>query len=233
MLKIASGLASSIACTTAPRSRLLGHELDVGLRLLDHGLERFDPGLAVFEVRIDQRPALLLGGDCIRHQHRHLHVGRGPQAEGVAVAVLPGDLVGQRLGGEEEHLLLAGELGDGEPDVGEERAGDDVDALARDQLVGDAHRVAGIGAVVARHHLELLAKHAALGVDLLDRELPPFLVGVEERRLGLVAVELADLDRALREGGHADRRERGGRRGELNTTKSGGHADAPFHFGGQ
>jgi hypothetical protein len=41
--------------------------------------------------------------------HRHLHVGRGPQAEGVAVAVLPGDLVGQRLGGEKEDLLLAGE----------------------------------------------------------------------------------------------------------------------------
>ena len=89
----------------------------------------------------------------------------------------------------------------------EERAGDDVDALAGDELVGDAHGIAGIGAVVARDHLELLAEHAALGVDLLDRQLPALLVGVEEGRLRLVAVELADLDRALRQRRHAPRQD--------------------------
>ena len=101
----------------AERRRLLGDELDVGLRLLHQRLEILRGRLAVFEVRIDQRPALLLRGDRRRHQHRGLHVGRGAQAEGVFVAVLPGDLVGQRLGGEEEHLLLAGEIGDRETDI--------------------------------------------------------------------------------------------------------------------
>ncbi len=33
------------------------------------------------------------------------------------VAVLPDDLVGQRLGAEEEHLLLAGEFGHRETDI--------------------------------------------------------------------------------------------------------------------
>ena len=72
------------------------------------------------------------------------------------------------------------------------------DAFARDQFLGDAHRFAGIAVVVARDHLELLAEHAALGVDLFDRQFPALLVGLEEGGLRLVAVELADLDGVLR-----------------------------------
>src|SRR5207248_10327037 len=113
------------------------------------------------------------------------------------VAVLPGDLVGQWLGGEEKHLVLAGELGDREADVGQERAGEHVEALAGHELLGDAHSVPGIAAVVARDELELLAEQAARGVDLLDREIETLLVGLEKRRLGLVAVELPDPDRLL------------------------------------
>ncbi len=102
----------------------------------------------------------------------------------------------------------------------EERAGDDVDALAGDELVGDAHGIAGIGAVVARDDLELLAEHAALGVDLLDRELPALLVGIEEGRLRLIAVELADLDGALRQGGRGDgERDRRVRRAAASRTR--------------
>src|SRR5262249_33482965 len=101
---------------------------------------------------------------------------------------------------------------------GEERAGDDVHALAGDELVGDAHGIAGARAVVARNHLELLAEHAALGVDVLDRELPASLIGLEECRLRLVAVELADLDRALREGSRAETNgARGGEAEELGS----------------
>ena len=105
-------------------------------------LEGGGGGLAVFVIRIDQRPALLLRRERVGQQHRHLHVGRGPQPERIVVAVRPGDLVGQRLGGEEEHLLLAGEFGDGEADIGEEGAAQDVDAVGGDEFVGDAHRVA-------------------------------------------------------------------------------------------
>src|SRR5262249_60308105 len=99
---------------------------------------------------------------------------------------------------EEEHLLLAGELGDRKPDMGEERAGDDVYALASDELVGDADGIAWARAVVTRDHLELLAGHAALGVDVLDREFPALLIGLEERCLPPIAVDLADLHRPLR-----------------------------------
>jgi hypothetical protein len=77
------------------------------------------------------------------------------------------------------------------------KSGEDVDAFACHQFVGHPHRIARIGTVVARNHFELLAEHAALGVDLLDRHFPALLVGIEERGLGLVAVEFADLDGVL------------------------------------
>src|SRR5262245_59048369 len=109
----------------------------------------------------------------------------------------------------------------------EERAGDDVGALAGDQLVGDTHRVARARAVVARDHLELLAEHAALGVDLLDRELPALLVGIEEGRLCLVAVELADLERVLRQGRRAETDD-DARRGQQRELISGAHAVLRF-----
>src|SRR5262249_36846139 len=108
------------------------------------------------------------------------------------------------------------------PDMGEERAGDDVHALAGDELVGDAHRIARARAVVTRNHLELLAEHAALGVDVLDREFPASLIGLEERRLRLIAVELADLDRVLREGSRAETN--GARCGEAKELRSVAHA---------
>ena len=79
------------------------------------------------------------------------------------------------------------------------------DALAGHQLFGDAHRVAGIGAVVARNDFELFAEHAAGGVDLFDRQLPALPVGLEKGGLALVAVEFADLDRLLRKCRHCRR----------------------------
>ena len=69
------------------------------------------------------------------------------------------------------------------------------DVLARQQLLGDAHGVAGRGAVVAEDDLELAAaEHAALGVDLLLRQLHAVAVGHGEGRHAAVGVELADLD---------------------------------------
>ena len=112
-LKIASGLASASACTTAPASILpsggacSATNSTSGCAAFSSSLKVGRGRLAVFVVRIDDRPALLLQLRRLGHQHRRLHVGRGAQAEGVAVAVLPDDLVGQRLGGEEEHLASA------------------------------------------------------------------------------------------------------------------------------
>src|SRR5262249_15770231 len=123
---------------------------------------------------------------------------------------------------EEEHLLLAGELGDRKPDMGEERAGDDVYALASDELVGDADGIAWARAVVTRDHLELLAEHAALGVDVLDREFPALLIRLEERWLRLLPAALADLGRALREGERAETN--GARCGQAKELASAAHA---------
>ncbi len=123
------------------------------------------------------------------------------------MALLPGDLGRERLGGDEQHLLLLGEVRDREPDVGEEGAGEQRHLLARDQLVGERHGVRGLAAVVAREHLERpAAEHAARGVDLLDRELPALLVGQREARETRVAVDLADLDGLRRRGRERQRR---------------------------
>jgi len=132
--------------------------------------------------------------DGVGNEHRRLHVGRRTQAEGIAIAVLPDDLVGERLGGHEDDLALLGQIRYRQADVRRERAHQDVRFLPRDQLLRHAHRIARRAAVVARHHLELAAEHAALGVDLLERELPTLLVRLEEGREDLVAVQLSDLD---------------------------------------
>src|SRR5436305_1973935 len=69
-------------------------------------LARVRGGLAILVVRIDDRPAFLAELGRLGHEHRRLHVRRRTQAEGVRVAVLPDDLVGERLGREEQHAPL-------------------------------------------------------------------------------------------------------------------------------
>ena len=93
---------------------------------------------------------------------------------------------------------------------------------------GDADGIARIGAVVARDHLDLAAEHAALRIDLLDRQFPALLVWIEEGGLRLVAVEFADLDRALRECRAAETCGGCGHRGKPKQVRSGDHAGAPF-----
>ena len=191
----------------ALRRPLLVDPLDVGTLLRHQLLEHRDRGLAVFIVRRDRRPALGRQFCGLFHQHRRLHVVGRTQAEGVAVALRPGDGVGQRFGGEEEHLLLVGEIADGEADVGQERAGQHRDVLARHQFVGGGLRIGRLAAVILGDDDELLAVDAAGGVDFLDRELPALAIGLGEGRQQRIAVDLADLDLALRHGGlrHAAR----------------------------
>src|SRR5262249_62370421 len=105
---------------------------------------------------------------------------------------------------------------------GGESGGDCFSLRGGYEVVGDRDGIGWARAVVTRDHLELLAQHAALGVDVIDREFPAFLVGLEERRLRLIAVELADLDRALREGGRAETN--GARCGEPKELASVAHA---------
>jgi hypothetical protein len=115
------------------------------------------------------------------------------------VAVLPGDLVGQRLRSEEEDFLLPGKIRHRETYVREERAGDQSDAFARYQFFGSPHGFARVGSIVTRDQFEFLAQHAALTVDFFNREIHALFVRIEECGLRLVAVELADLDGVLRQ----------------------------------
>ena len=205
----------------AQRCRLVGHEFHVRLRRLQQFLEGRDRRLAVFIVRIHQRPALFVQLDCFRHQHRDLHVGRRTQAEGVTIAVFPDDLVGQRFGGQEEDLALLGEVRHRQAHVGQEGAGQRDHPLARHQFLRRTHRVARIGLVVARNDFQLLAVDTAAGIDFVHRKLDAVGVRHEEGRERLVAVQFTDLDDIRRVGGgNAGSQERGGR---------GEKPDALFH----
>ena len=53
--------------------------------------------------------------------------------------------------------------------------GDEDDAVAR-QLARQRHRLIGVAEVVADDQLDLLAEHAALGVEILDRHLGAALI---------------------------------------------------------
>ncbi len=105
----------------AERDRLFD-EFDAARLQPDHLLlERGRRRLAILVVGVDDRPALLAELRGFGDEHRGLHVRGRPQPERVAVAVLPDDLVGQRLGGQKQHFPLLREVGDGEADVRRER----------------------------------------------------------------------------------------------------------------
>ena len=193
--------------------RLLGHDLHAGLLLLHELLEPQRGRLAVLVIGIDDCPFLFFELDRIGDQHCGLHVRRRPQPEGVAVAVFPDDLVGQRLGRDEDDFALGGEIAHGEADVGWERAHQEAHVLAGDEFFGHAHGIARVAVVIAGNHLYLATQDPAGFVDLIESQFPAFFVRVEERGEDLVAVELADLDR-LRLGSRADQEQAGAQYGQ-------------------
>ena len=139
------------------RRPLLGDPGDVGAEPAHDLLEGGDRLLAVGVVGRDRGPALRrpLG----RHlgQHVGLAVGAGAEAEGVAVAALPDERVGERLARKVDLLALLGEAGERQADVREEAAGQQGDPVAGEHLLGDPHRLAGLARVVARDQLDRAA----------------------------------------------------------------------------
>ncbi len=85
-------------------------------------------------------------------------------AEGVPQLAV-GDLGIGRRGGDEQDVVVGIDFGGGDGDAGVEVADDELDAVA-DELVGDRDALLGIGDVVARLDLDLLAENAAGGVDV-------------------------------------------------------------------
>ena len=61
-------------------------------------------------------------------------------------------------------MLLLGEIGERETNVGKETAGNEGDAIARHEFVRGGDRIARLAAVVARDDLERLAIDAALAL---------------------------------------------------------------------
>src|SRR5216684_7188782 len=186
-LRMASGLAAATACTTGPASILPcgGHCSSthwISGRFSDISFLNTATADPIFIIRRDRRPALGRQLCSFLHQHRRLHVIRRTQTESVVIALGPGDGVGQRLGGEEENLLLVGEIADGQSNIGQERTGEHRHVLARYQFVGGGLRVGGFAAVILGDDDELLAVDAAGGIDFLDRELPALAIGLGECR---------------------------------------------------
>ena len=201
-LGIGQGLHHAARVEFAQRRRLLGHELDIGLCGFEQGLEGGDRRLAIFIVGVDHGPAFFLQLDGLGHQHGRLHIGAGAQTEGVGVAALPGELVGQGLAGQEKGFLLLGKVGHGQAGVGQEGAGEHIDFFARDQLFGHPHRIARVGVVVAGDEFILFTHETTGGIDLVNGQLHAFFVGLQKSGLRFVAVELTDLDGILGLRGH-------------------------------
>src|SRR5204863_8250384 len=93
---------------------------------------------------------------------------------------------------------------------------------ARHQLLRVLHRLGRLALVVALEDVELLAEHAAPGVDLVDGELDTVPVRPGERRTDAAErVDLADANRRLggAEGGGAEDDDGGERnKGTASTT---------------
>ena len=70
-----------------------------------------------------------------------------------------------------EDLFLRGDLRDRGGDAGVHVADDEIDVVAFDELAGFLHAGAHVVGGVFDQQLELPAHDAALGVDLVDREL--------------------------------------------------------------
>ena len=176
---------------------LLRHPGHVGSARREQRLEHRHGRLAVFVVRRDRGPGL--GGELRRlvGQHGGLHIVRRPQAERVAVAGRPHERVRQRFAGQVEDLVLLGEVGQRQPDVGEEAASQHRHMVARHELVRGRQRLGGLAGVVLGDHGERLAVDAARDVDLVDRHLPALAVGLGEGGQGRIGVDLADADHGL------------------------------------
>ena len=93
---------------------------------------------------------------------------------------------------------MLGKVGQRQADVRQEGAGQDIDFFTREQLFSGTHGFAGVGVVITNDQLKLFAVDAACGIDLFNRQVHAFLVGLEKSGLGFVAVDLTDLDDALR-----------------------------------
>ncbi len=92
---------------------------------------------------------------------------------------------------------MFGKVGNGQTDIGQEGPGQHIYFFTRDQFLGRAYRIAGIGVVILDDQLQLLAVNPPGLIDLLNRQLHSVSIGPQKRGLGFIAVQLPDLDHPL------------------------------------
>ena len=164
-LKIASGPGCASAPATAPASMrpsagpLLAHEGHVRPAGGQQLLEPLHGGLTVFVVGCDRHVGLGRQRRGGLHQHGGLHEGGGADPPGIAVALGPGQRIGQRLPGHVQLLGLQGVGADCQADIGQVAAGQQIHLLVVDQLGRQPHGVLRRAAIVTGDDLELAAVH--------------------------------------------------------------------------
>ena len=168
---------------------------------------------------------ILAGRIVRRHQEHLLHAGVlrvfahhlvvlvvliGGDEE-VRVAILAGEVRGAGVRADQEGAALGHRLHDGDQDVGEDRADDEVDLVAVDQRLGLADGDVGLEFVVLDEQLDLAA--AELAAHVLDRELEAVAeLLAEHGRRARQRGDDADFQLVLRAGcGRRKGTDRGGR----------------------
>ena len=81
----------------------------------------------------------------------------------------------------------------------QKRSSQHIDPIARHELVGHSHGIPWVSVIVAGDKFNFFTIQTASRVDLLDREFHTFFVGLKKSRLGLIAIDFADFDDALRQ----------------------------------
>ena len=170
---------------------------------------------------IDEGPGHVLAEGVVGAHGRHpldvplgQDLGRGAAldrrvrggAEDVGMQVLGlGQHIGLDHGHDEDDLVLLGHRRDGRPFGRRQRADQELDVLAQDQVAGDAYGLVGVALGVAHDELELAAENAALGVDLLDEHLRALERRLADQRAGTGEDDrIADPDGLLRRGDAGD-----------------------------
>ena len=111
---------------------------------------------------------------------------------------LPVIEVGVAAGNDVQDFLFAGDLGDRRGDARVDVADHEVDLVALDQLARLLHAGADIVGGILDQQFDLASENAALGVDLLDRELGAHHLVAGRRGIDAgERIDHADPDRRL------------------------------------
>src|SRR5437899_2059104 len=172
-----------------------GHPHHLAAELLDRRLELAAVRLAHRVVGVEDVDLLAHLVDDVPGEAVGLHPRVGLVAEVLLVELRRPHELGARHRIPVDRLVLLGDVHHGHGGAARDGANDELDVVLEDQLLGLAHGGRGLGLVVLGDHLDLVAEHAALGVQLLDGHLHEhrlvLAVALEDTDL---AAEVADLD---------------------------------------